>query len=313
MVWRDGAGGCMAYKPGYLSLLDSGKFEGRIQKARELLSSCTVCPQSCRVNRLEGEIGECRIGSRARVSSYGPHYGEESPLRGRKGSGTIFFSGCNLHCQYCQNASISQSGGGREVSPEQLAGMMLSLQERGCHNINFVSPTHVGPQIMEAVFVAAKQGLTLPLVYNTGGYDSIQMLGLFSGIMDIYMPDMKYADPRVGERYSRVERYPTLNQRAVKEMHRQVGDLVLDEQGIAVKGLLIRHLILPQQLAGSAHILKFIAEEISRNTYLNLMDQYRPSYRAHRYPELNRRLTRKEFAEVKKLASELGLERGDRH
>jgi len=303
----------MAYKPGYLSLLDSGKIEGRIQKARELLSSCTVCPQTCRVNRLEGEIGECRIGSRARVSSYGPHHGEESPLRGWKGSGTIFFSGCNLHCQYCQNASISQSGGGREASPEQLAGMMLSLQERGCHNINFVSPTHVGPQIMEAVFVAAKQGLTLPLVYNTGGYDSIQMLGLFSGIVDIYMPDMKYADPQVGETYSRVEGYPTVNQRAVKEMHRQVGDLVLDEQGIAVKGLLIRHLILPHQLAGSAQILKFIAEEISRNTYLNLMDQYRPSYRAHRYPELNRRLTRKEFTEVEKLAYELGLERGDRH
>ena len=302
----------MANKPGYLSLLDSGKYKGRLQKAREYLSSCTVCPRTCRVNRLEGEIGDCRIGSRARVSSYGPHYGEESPLRGWKGSGTVFFSGCNLHCQYCQNASISQSGGGREVSPEQLAGMMLSLQERGCHNINLVSPTHVGPQIMEAVFVAAKKGLTLPLVYNTGGYDSVRMLRLFSGIVDIYMPDMKYADPQVGVTYSRAESYPTVNQRAVKEMHRQVGDLVLDEQGIAVKGLLIRHLILPHQLAGSAQILKFIAEEISGKTYLNLMDQYRPSYRAHRYPELNRRLTRKEFAEVKRLASELGLERGDR-
>jgi len=302
----------MANKPGYLSLLDSGKYKGRLQKAREYLSSCTVCPRTCRVNRLEGEIGDCRIGSRARVSSYGPHYGEESPLRGWKGSGTVFFSGCNLHCQYCQNASISQSGGGREVSPEQLAGMMLSLQERGCHNINLVSPTHVGPQIMEAVFVAAKKGLTLPLVYNTGGYDSVRMLRLFSGILDIYMPDMKYADPQVGMTYSRAESYPTVNQRAVKEMHRQVGDLVLDEQGIAVKGLLIRHLILPHQLAGSAQILKFIAEEISGKTYLNLMDQYRPSYRAHRYPELNRRLTRKEFAEVKRLASELGLERGDR-
>jgi len=302
----------MANKPGYLSLLDSGKYKGRLQKAREYLSSCTVCPRTCRVNRLEGEIGDCRIGSRARVSSYGPHYGEESPLRGWKGSGTVFFSGCNLHCQYCQNASISQSGGGREVSPEQLAGMMLSLQERGCHNINLVSPTHVGPQIMEAVFVAAKKGLTLPLVYNTGGYDSVRMLRLFSGILDIYMPDMKYADPQVGVTYSRAESYPTVNQRAVKEMHRQVGDLVLDEQGIAVKGLLIRHLILPHQLAGSAQILKFIAEEISGKTYLNLMDQYRPSYRAHRYPELNRRLTRKEFAEVKRLASELGLERGDR-
>ena len=303
----------MADKPGYLSLLESGKFERRIQKAREHLSSCTVCPQTCRVNRLEGETGECRIGSLPRVSSYGPHLGEESPLRGWRGSGTIFFSGCNLHCQYCQNASISQSGGGREVSPEQLAGMMLSLQERGCHNINFVSPTHVSPQIMEAVYVAAKQGLTLPLVYNTGGYDSIQMLGLFSGIVDIYMPDMKYSDPQVGETYSRVERYPTVNQSAVKEMHRQVGDLVLDEQGIALKGLLVRHLVLPNQLSGSEQILKYIAEEISRNTYLNLMDQYRPSYRAHRYPELNRRLTREEFAEVKKLASELGLERGDRH
>ncbi len=303
----------MAFEPAYKTLLDSGAFPDRVERAKGHLSSCTVCPLVCQVNRLDGERGECRIGSEAIVSSFGPHFGEEAPLRGWGGSGTIFFSGCNLHCQFCQNSSISQSRMGQKVSPEQLAGMMLSLQRQGCHNINFVSPTHVGPQILKAVYMAAKEGLEVPLVYNTGGYDSMAMLKLFSGVIDIYMPDMKYSSPQIGEKYSRVEHYPTVNQRAVKEMHRQVGDLKLNAQGVAKRGLLVRHLLLPNRLAGSEEILRFIAEEISPNTYVNLMDQYRPSYRVPQYPELNRRISREEYQEAADLAAQLGLRRGDRH
>jgi putative pyruvate formate lyase activating enzyme len=202
---------------------------------------------------------------------------------------------------------------GQKVSSKGLAEMMLTLQRRGCHNINFVSPTHVGPQIIEAVFLAAQEGLNIPLVYNTGGYDSMAMLKLFSGIVDIYMPDMKYADPQIGERYSQIAHYPAVNRRAVKEMHRQVGDLTLNAQGVAERGLLVRHLVLPNQLAGSEEVLRFIAEEISLDTYINLMDQYRPCYRAHQHPELNRRIHRSEYQEVASLAAELGLKRGDRH
>jgi putative pyruvate formate lyase activating enzyme len=303
----------MAFKPAYKTLFDSGSFPERVEKAKGHLSSCTVCPLVCQVNRLDGEIGECRISAEAVVSSYGPHHGEEDPLRGWRGSGTIFFSGCNLHCQFCQNASISQSRMGQKVSSKGLAEMMLTLQRRGCHNINFVSPTHVGPQIIEAVFLAAQEGLNIPLVYNTGGYDSMAMLKLFSGIVDIYMPDMKYADPQIGERYSQIAHYPAVNRRAVKEMHRQVGDLTLNAQGVAERGLLVRHLVLPNQLAGSEEVLRFIAEEISLDTYINLMDQYRPCYRAHQHPELNRRIHRSEYQEVASLAAELGLKRGDRH
>lgn len=297
--------------PTYLVLLENGELEQRLRQAKRSLSPCRVCPHHCEVDRLHGELGICQTGELARVSSYGPHLGEEDPLRGWRGSGTIFFSRCNLHCQYCQNADISQRSVGERVTPSRLAAIMLDLQERGCHNINFVSPTHVAPQILEGVLVAARKGLRLPLVYNTGGYDSLSTLQILSGVIDIYMPDMKYADAQLAERYSKIPDYPRVNQDAVKEMHRQVGDLRLDAKGIAERGLLVRHLVLPNGLAGTDQILRFLAREISTNTYLNLMDQYRPAYRASHYPPLTRRITPAEFQEAVDLAAEEGLDRLD--
>jgi len=256
--------------------------------------------------------GSCKTGVRAVVTSYHPHLGEEDPLRGRRGSGTIFFAWCNLNCQFCQNYDISQLGHGHEVEPEELAAMMLSLQAQGCHNINLVSPTHVVPQIMAAVLIAAQAGLRLPLVYNTGGYDSLVALALLDGMVDIYMPDMKYANAETAHKYSKVKAYPTVNQVAVKEMHRQVGDLVLDENGIALRGLLVRHLVLPDELAGTAEITRFLAEEVSRDTYINIMDQYRPCYKAAELPPLDRPITRAEYEQAVQQAREIGLHRFDK-
>jgi putative pyruvate formate lyase activating enzyme len=249
---------------------------------------------------------------RARISSYGAHHGEESPVRGWRGSGTIFFNRCNLRCQYCQNHAISQTDSGDELEPEEIAEIMLSLQAAGCHNINFVSPSHVVPQILAAVLIAAQAGLHIPLVYNTGGYDSLAMLHLLDGVIDIYMPDMKYSEARLARQYSNVRNYPQINQAAVREMHRQVGDLVINEQGLAVRGLLIRHLVLPNDLAGTADIVRFLAEEISKDTYLNLMDQYRPDYNARQFPELDRRLTGDEYIRAIRQAHSVGLNRLDR-
>jgi putative pyruvate formate lyase activating enzyme len=245
------------------------------------------------------------------VYSSGPHHGEEDPLRGTRGSGTIFFSWCNLRCVYCQNWDISQRGAGQEVGPEELAGMMLALQGLGCHNINLVSPSHVVAQIISAVEIAARNGLRLPLVYNTGGYDSPEALALLDGIIDIYMPDMKYGDSGIARRYSRVRNYVETNRAAVTEMHRQVGDLALDAQGIAQRGLLVRHLVLPGNLAGTGQVLAFIAREISPDTYLNLMDQYHPCYRAGENPPLDRALRREEFEAALALAARHGLHRLD--
>jgi putative pyruvate formate lyase activating enzyme len=298
-------------KPAYLDLLESGELKTRVAEAYRHLSICDVCAWECPVNRRAGKLGACRTGERAKISSYGPHLGEEDPLRGWRGSGTIFFTRCNLRCQFCQNHDISQTDSGYEVDPEDLAGIMLELQQLGCHNINFVSPTHVVPQIMAGVLIAAQAGLRIPLVYNTGGYDSMAMLKLLDGVIDIYMPDMKYADPEIAKRYSKIQNYPEINQIAVKEMHRQVGDLALDANGLATRGLLVRHLILPENLAGTDQIVKFLAQEISTNTYLNLMDQYRPSYRAHHYPELNRRITHQEYEEAVQMAHQAGLNRLD--
>jgi putative pyruvate formate lyase activating enzyme len=246
------------------------------------------------------------------VCSYGPHQGEEDPLRGWQGSGTLFFSWCNLRCVYCQNWEISQRDCGREVSPEELAGMMLQLQHRGCHNINFVSPSHVVAQIIDAVSIAAGSGLRIPLVYNTGGYDSLEALALLDGVIDIYMPDMKYGDSEVARRLSRVRDYVAVNRAAVKEMHRQVGDLEIDADGLAKRGLLVRHLVLPGGLSGTEKILAFLAQEISANTYLNLMDQYHPCYRADEYPPLDRPLTRQEYRQAVDIAKRYGLDRLDR-
>jgi len=301
----------MNFEPAYLSLLRDGELARRVAKANAHLTSCDLCAQACRIDRAAGELGVCRTGVQARVSSYGPHMGEEDPLRGRRGSGTIFFSRCNLKCQYCQNYDISQADNGKEVSPEELAAIMLELQGRGCHNINFVSPSHVVVPILAAVLVASKNGLRLPLVYNTGGYDSLEALALLDGVIDIYMPDMKYADEGNGLKYSRAKKYPAFNRAAVSEMHRQVGDLLLDEEGIARRGLLVRHLILPDNLAGTEQVVHFLAEEVSKDTYLNLMDQYRPAYHAADFPELKRPIHQGEYDQAGAYARWVGLKRLD--
>lgn len=297
--------------PVYLSLSRSGELARRAEAARAHLALCDLCAWECKVDRLAGKLGVCRTGEHAKVSSFGPHHGEEGPLRGRHGSGTIFFVRCNLRCQYCQNFEISQTDVGGEVTAERLAAIMLELQARGCHNINLVSPSHVVAQILAALAIAAADGLHLPLVYNTGGYDSMAALGLLDGVIDIYMPDMKYAGAQTARKYSKARDYPSFNQTAVKEMHRQVGDLQLDDQGLAWRGLLVRHLILPNDLAGTEEVLRFLAEEISSNTYLNLMDQYRPAYKAHQFPQLGRPITSEEYQKAVQTAHRAGLHRLD--
>ena len=295
----------------YQQLYRNSQLRPRVAEAVSRLANCTLCPRRCQVNRLLGEKGKCHTGRWAVVSSHGPHFGEEEPLVGSGGSGTIFFTHCNLRCTFCQNYSISQSGEGVEVSPQQLARMMLSLQQRGCHNINLVSPSHVVPQVLEALELAAAGGLCLPLVYNTGGYDSVDTLRLLDGVVDIYMPDMKYADEEAARRYSGVGDYPGLNQDAVKEMHRQVGDLEMDGRGVAVRGLLVRHLVLPGGLAGTRHIAQFLVREVSPHTYINVMAQYHPAYHAWEYPELSRPLSQGELREAIRVARGEGLSRLD--
>jgi putative pyruvate formate lyase activating enzyme len=297
--------------PAYLILLSSGELQERVRIAYERLSSCTLCAWECKVDRRAGKMGICRTGETARVSSYGAHMGEEDPLRGRGGSGTIFFSRCNLHCQFCQNHDISQTDAGQLTQPEEIAAMMLELQAAGCHNINLVSPSHVVPQIMAALLLAAQAGLHLPLVYNTGGYDSLQTLALLDGVVDIYMPDMKYASPQIARHYSKIPDYPQVNQAGVREMYRQVGDLQIDGSGIAQRGLLVRHLILPNNLAGTQEVVRFLAQEISPDTYLNLMDQYRPAFNARQFPKLNRRISSSEYKAAVTMAAEAGLHRLD--
>ncbi len=299
------------FEPAYLALLRSGELKQRVQAAYESLHTCDLCGHACRVDRYE-QLGTCKTGTRATVASYHPHLGEEDPLRGWRRSGTIFFSHCNLSCQFCQNYDISQLGHGREVEPEDIAVMMLALQEQGCHNVNLVSPTHVVAPILAALLVAAQGRLRLPLVWNTGGYDSLAALELLDGVVDIYMPDMKYADKKTALKYSKAERYPAVNQAAVKEMHRQVGDLVMDEKGIALRGLLVRHLVLPKGLAGTPEIARFLAEAVSPDTYVNVMDQYRPCYKANELPPLDRRTSRAEYNRALEQAREAGLHRFDR-
>jgi putative pyruvate formate lyase activating enzyme len=296
----------------YLELYRSGKLRERIEAAVSLLESCSVCPRSCGVNRVTGDVGKCRTPREAIVSSYGPHLGEEAPLVGRYGSGTIFFTNCNLRCQFCQNYAISQLGEGEKVNKEELADIMLSLQARGCHNINLVSPTHVVPQILEALEIAVESGLHLPLVYNSGGYDSVETLRILDGIVDIYMPDMKYDDEETAKELSGIESYPSINKAAIKEMHRQVGDLKINEEGVAQQGLLVRHLVLPQGLAGTKGIVNFLSREISPNTYVNIMAQYHPCFRAFQIPSLARRISPAEFHGALSLAQEAGLSRLDK-
>lgn len=261
------------------------------------------------MDRLSGETGYCRVGYLPRVSSIGPHFGEERPLVGYRGSGTIFFSFCNLGCLYCQNYTISHGGEGAEESIERLASQMLLLQDMGCHNINLVTPTHQVPMIVEAIYHAKKSGLKVPVVYNTGGYDRVETLRLLEGIIDIYMPDFKYWNPQWAKIFSDAEDYPEVAREALKEMHRQVGDLVINSAGIAERGLLVRHLVLPGGIADTEKVMKFIADEISRDTFVNVMDQYHPCYKAFEHPPLNRRLLREEFEEALEAARRAGLRR----
>jgi len=277
-----------------------------IKQLWDMTNPCMLCPRQCKVNRNKDETGFCGIGDKPVVSSIGPHFGEESVLVGRGGSGTIFFAGCNLGCVFCQNFDISHQRCGRQITIEQLAQSILELQSCGCININFVTPTHVIPAIVSAIQMARKNGLTLPTVYNTGGYDSVETLKLLDGFIDIYMPDMKYSDSKIAGELSDAPDYPEVNFAAVKEMHRQVGDLQI-EHGLAARGLLVRHLVLPENLAGSFNVIDFLAEQISPSTTINVMDQYRPCYKASNYPKINRRLTQEEFESVRQYTIDKGL------
>lgn len=296
--------------PGYLVLYRSGELERRATEAVERLSHCVMCAQTCNVNRIRGELGFCRTGRHAKVSDACRHFGEEDVLVGTGGSGTIFFANCNLACVFCQNYDISACGVGEEVTGRRLAQMMLGLQSEGCHNINLVSPSHVVPGILEALVVATGEGLRLPLVYNTGGYDAIPTLKLLDGVIDIYMPDFKFADADTAEKLSGAPRYPTVARAAIREMHRQVGDLVVDEGGVARRGLILRHLVMPGRLSDTREMLRFVAQDISRDTYVNVMGQYHPAYMAHEYPVLNRPLTRSEYRQALQIARDEGLHRG---
>lgn len=285
----------------------------RTQEALHFLKPCKVCPRNCKTDRLNDEKrGICKLGRSAVVSSFNPHFGEESPLVGTGGSGTVFLTSCSLRCIFCQNYEISHLMLGTEVSAEEFALMMVDLQNHGCHNINLVTPTYFVPQILEALMIANTKGLNIPIVYNTGGYDSVEMLRVLDGIIDIYMPDFKFANKEVALKLAKAKDYPEVAKAAIKEMHRQVGDLIINDEGIAQKGLLIRHLVLPEGLAGTEEILRFIAEEISTDTYVNIMDQYYPCFGAFDMPPLNRRITKQEFDEAIRLADEYSLKRLDK-
>ncbi len=294
-------------EPRYLQAYRSSELSRKVKEGYERLAACDICPHHCGVNRLKEETGFCRSGSQAVISSYAPHFGEEQPLVGTNGSGTIFFTFCNMRCVYCQNYEISWLGVGRPVTSEELAGIMLELQDYyRCHNINLVTPTHFVPPILAALELAIKKGLRLPLVYNCGGYEDLKTLKLLDGIIDIYMPDFKYDDPEIAQKYSGVRDYPQIARLALREMHRQVGDLVVDERGIAVRGLIVRHLVLPGGLAGTEGCMRYLAT-VSPQMFINIMSQYRPENRAHEFPPLNRRITREEYREALDLARRYGL------
>ncbi len=299
-------------KPVYLDTLASGGFEAKIRQGRKLLADCTVCPRRCRVNRLKGETGECHTAFEPIISSFFAHFGEESPLVGTRGSGTIFIAGCNLQCLFCQNYETSHMLEGRPVTIRRFGDMMLGLQESGCHNINIVTPSHIVPQLTEALKYAAENGLNVPLVYNSGGYDSVSSLRLLEGLVDIYMPDFKFSEDSLAAKFTAVADYATVARLAFREMHRQVGDLVI-EGGIARRGLLVRHLVMPAMLQDSRHIFEFLVKDISPDTYINVMPQYRPAGEAMHHQSLNRSLRYSEFGEAVRIARKIGLHRLDKN
>jgi putative pyruvate formate lyase activating enzyme len=299
-------------EPAYLQTHRSGLLRRKTEQAVERLCACTQCPRRCGVNRLAGETGVCKTGRLASVSSFNAHFGEEAPLVGEHGSGTVFFTHCNLLCLFCQNFDISHQGTGQEVTNEQLAAIMLGLQRQGCHNINFVTPSHVVPQILAALEIAVSQGLNVPLVYNTGGYDLPETLKLLDGVIDLYMPDFKFWDPEIARATCDAPDYPEVARQALAEMHRQVGDLVLSEDGIARRGLLVRHLVMPAGVAGTRQVMRFIARTISPQTYVNVMSQYRPCGRAHEVAGLETALSPAEYRRAIEEAVEEGITRLDR-
>lgn len=299
--------------PGYLSLAETGELHRRAEGLMALLKDCTLCPRDCHVDRTSGRLGYCRSGYLPIISSYCAHHGEEPVISGKKGSGTIFFGNCNLRCVFCQNHQISQpvcSLKDKEVGFERLADMMLELQSSGCHNINFVSPSHFAAQIVKGVEIAASNGLTIPLVYNTNGYDSIDTLRFMEGIIDIYLPDIKYSDERAGLEYSKVGDYVKHSRAAIVEMKRQVGDLVVDNSGIALRGLIVRHLVLPNDLAGSEESLRFISDKVGKETYMSVMSQYFPTHKAVDYPLISRPISYREYEKVLEWLDRFGLENG---
>lgn len=301
----------MSGDPAYLSLYQTGELQRRIVALERLLRSCTLCPRDCHVNRLGDERGLCKAGLQLTVAAAFPHFGEEPPLSGSGGSGAIFISWCNLLCQFCQSWEVNHRGEGVPVSARELADIMLDLQSRGCHNINFVTPTHYVPQLIAALPFAIERGFRIPLVYNCGGYEALEAVRLLDGIVDIYLPDLKFFDVQASQRYlDGAADYPQVVRAVVKEMYRQVGDLVVDAQGIAQHGLLVRHLVMPGMADDSDHILRFVAQELSTNTYVNVMEQYRPCFQATRSPEIARRTSSAEHQAVVDMAHRLGLHRG---
>jgi putative pyruvate formate lyase activating enzyme len=298
--------------PAYIETIDKDLLGERIDKARGMLKSCTLCPRKCGVDRLAGETGICKTAAKARVSSFNPHFGEEAPLVGSRGSGTIFFAHCNLMCVFCQNYDISHLGYGQQAEPDQLAAVMLELQRSGCHNINFVTPSHVVPQILESLRLAVEAGLRTPLVYNSGGYDRVSTLRLLDGIVDIYMPDFKFWDAKVATDACDAPDYPAVARRALIEMHRQVGDLMIDGSGVATRGVLVRHLVLPGNMAGTREVMRFIAGDVSPNSYVNIMAQYRPCGRADEVKGLEDFPTTTDYTEAVRAAKEEGIRRLDR-
>ena len=299
------------FEAAYIKTFHDGLLKNKIDTAHKMLKACNLCPRNCGVNRLSGETGICKTGKNARVSSYNAHFGEEAPLVGSHGSGTIFFAYCNLMCLFCQNYDISHEGYGQELSTEQISALMLALQKQGCHNINFVTPSHVVPQILSAVEIAVQNGLTVPLVYNTGGYDRVETLKLLQGVFDIYMPDFKFWDPQIAASACDAHDYPEVARKALIEMHRQVGDLVVNKAGVAERGLLIRHLVLPHGLAGTRKIMGFIATEISSNSYVNIMSQYRPCGKAAEVNGLETYLSNADYQEAVNTAVQEGITRLD--
>jgi putative pyruvate formate lyase activating enzyme len=296
-------------QPNYLNLNDK-EFLERIKEAFSLLKKCRLCPRECGVNRLKNEKGFCRSGLRLMVSSINIHSGEEPPISGYKGAGNIFFTNCNLRCKFCQNYPISQFGYGKEIGIKELAEKMLGLQGKGAHNINLVTPSHFHPHILAAIYFARYNGLNIPIVYNCNGYESVDSLNLLDGIIDIYLPDMKYSDDNMAYKYSYVYGYCEVNREAIKEMFRQVGNLVTSDDGIAVRGVIIRHLILPNNISGTRNVIKFIVNNISRNIFLSIMTQYFPAYKGVDDKYINRKISNKEFIEVMNILNECNINNG---